>query len=126
MKNEPKNKLAEAIAGISITAVIIFIVYAVFFRENEVKTRKQTIEQQFSAWDGSCLALTDSIKKTLYLPSSFEHLQTIYSDQTTHLLVEEQFVASDKYNNRIIYAASCRLDGDDKISNLRIVEIRWE
>jgi hypothetical protein len=53
--------------------------------------RKEPIQEQFSAWDGSHIGLTKFIKKTMNDPDSYEHVETVYWDKGSHLVVKTTF-----------------------------------
>ena len=53
--------------------------------------RRDDLRKYFDAWDGSHIALTVAIKKTLNDPDSYRHEKTIYVDNGDHLIVETTF-----------------------------------
>ena len=55
------------------------------------QVRKERIEKNFSAWDGSHRGLTEIIKKSMNDPSSYEHEETVYWDKGDHLIVKTTF-----------------------------------
>ncbi len=73
------------------TQTILFISFgensAIDYLKNMEKERKESIERQFSAWDGAHIELTKLIKKYMNDPGSFEHDQTNYWDMGSHLVV---------------------------------------
>ncbi len=49
--------------------------------------RRTEVEKCFSSWDGSHQELTRYIKARMKNPKSFEHVETRFKDNTTHLIV---------------------------------------
>ena len=59
--------------------------------KTEEELRKQQIERNFSAWDGSHRGLTEVIKKSMNDPNSYEHVETVYWDKGDNLVVKTTF-----------------------------------
>ncbi len=55
------------------------------------KIRKDKIERQFSAWDGSHQNLVRVVKEAMHDPDSFDHLKTVYWDKGDKLVVKMDF-----------------------------------
>jgi hypothetical protein len=53
--------------------------------------RKERLERQFSAWDGSHRGLTKLIKASMNDPDSYDHVETVYWDKGDHLVVKTTF-----------------------------------
>lgn len=77
-------------------------------------TRKEIIEDGFSAWDGSHIELVKEIKKLMNDPSSFEHVETRYNDQGSRLYVVMQFRGTNAFGGVVTQTATayCDLDGN--------------
>lgn len=75
--------------------------------------RKERIERGFSAWDGSHLALTRIIKKSMNDPDSYEHDKTVYVDKGDHLIVQTTFRGKNAFGGvvRNSIMAKVGLDG---------------
>jgi hypothetical protein len=100
-KTEQQAQKAGAIGCFSIIA-IFFVLYLIgSFSSNDAtapsahktqeQLRKERIEKNFSAWDGSHRGLTEIIKKSMNDPDSYEHVETIYWDKGDHLIVKTTF-----------------------------------
>jgi len=63
--------------------------------------RKEKIEYNFSAWDGSHRALTEIIKKSMNDPSSYEHEETVYWDKGDHLVVKTTFRGKNAFGGTV-------------------------
>ena len=76
--------------------------------------RKKRIESGFSAWNGSHIALTRIIKKSMNDPKSFEHVETTYGDRGDYLVVKTTFRGKNAYGGVVLnwITAKCDLDGD--------------
>jgi hypothetical protein len=76
--------------------------------------RKERIKRNFSAWDGSHLALQRLVMKSMNDMNSYAHDSTSYWDKGDHLLVETSFTdknASGEMVNNIV-TAKVDLDGN--------------
>lgn len=60
-------------------------------RQIAAKERKEQIESQFSAWDGSHFGLERAIKDAMNDPGSYEHVKTVYWDKGDYLIVSTVF-----------------------------------
>lgn len=68
--------------------------------------RKKKIEEQFSAWDGSHLKLTQYIKDNMNDPKSYEHVKTVYWDKGDHLVVRTTFRGKNAFGGVVINHAT--------------------
>jgi len=77
------------------------------------KKRRDDIEEQFSAWDGSHRALTKYVKEQMNDPDSFEHVETKYWDMKDHLIVSMTFRGKNAFGGTVknIVKAKVSLDG---------------
>ena len=102
---KPQKARSSSKAGIGCLSVIVifFILYLIgSFSSDSQKTkttaprtqeeiRKEQIEKNFSAWDGSHRGLTELIKKSMNDPASYDHVETVYWDKGEHLVVKTTF-----------------------------------
>ena len=65
--------------------------------EKEAQARREKIESQFSAWDGSHRSLERLIEQGMHDPDSYEHVETTYSDRGSHLIVRTVFRGSNGF-----------------------------
>lgn len=70
--------------------------------------RDDQITGQFSAWDGSHLSLTRSVKQALNDPKSFEHIETTYGDRGEFILVRMKFRAKNAFGGYVVQVAEGR------------------
>ncbi len=59
--------------------------------------RYEQIRKAFSSWDGSHTGLEKIIKKSMNDPSSYEHIETRYSDKGDHLVVSSSFRGKNSF-----------------------------
>ncbi len=78
-----------------------------------VKQRKDKIEKQFSAWDGSHYNLTKTLKKNMHDPSSYEHVSTKYWDMKNYITVQTTFRGKNMFGAKILntFKAKVSLNG---------------
>lgn len=76
--------------------------------------RQKRIESGFSAWNGSHIALTRIIKKSMNDPKSFEHVETSYGDRGDYLVVKTTFRGKNAFGGVVLnwITAKCDLDGN--------------
>jgi len=106
-----KEQKTQKGCGIGCLAVIIIfaILYMVgVFSADSKKTetsnpkspeesRKEQIEKQFSAWDGSHIGLTAFIKKAMNDPDSYKNVKTTYWGKGDYLVVKTIFRGKNKF-----------------------------
>jgi|GEM_PF-2803405 len=71
--------------------------------------RKNTIQKQFSAWDGSHIKLTRVIKDSMHDPDSYEHVKTTYVDKSDHLIVTTTFRGTNAFGGKISNTVSAKV-----------------
>jgi len=78
---------------------------------------RSPIERQFSAWDGSHIALTKRIKEQLNDPGSYDHGKTVHVEKDGTLNIMVSFRATNGFGalvlQQVIAEASATGDGDD-------------
>lgn len=82
--------------------------------QKEIDDRKEKIESQFSAWDGSHRNLTVVIKDWMNDPKSYSHDETVYWDMGDHLVVLTTFRGKNAFGGVVKNSikAKVSLDGD--------------
>ena len=82
--------------------------------EQQAMSRKQRIESQFSAWDGSHRELEKLIKNSMNAPDSYKHVETKYWDQGDPLIVMTKFRGKNAFGGVITnwVKAKVSLDGN--------------
>lgn len=88
-KNITKKEII--ITVVIVICVFIFIGYIKSTPSAPVspeQARKELIERNFSAWDGSHRQLENYIKESMNDPDSYEHIKTTYYDNGQYLLVQ--------------------------------------
>ena len=76
----------------------------------EAEDYKNWIESQFSAWDGSNRYLVKLIKENLNDPKSFEHVETVYSDEGTYILVKMTYRANNAFGGLVLQNVTAKVD----------------
>ena len=76
-------------------------------------SRKETVEEAFSAWDGSHLELTKVIKDDMHDAGSYEHVETLYWDKGDYILVQTKFRGTNAFGAKVLdsVTAKCTVDG---------------
>lgn len=88
--------------------------------EGETKARKEMIEKQFSAWDGSHIKLESLIKDSMNDPKSYEHVETKYWDMKDHLIVNTTFRGKNAFGGVVKNAVKAKVSLDGE--NIEILE----
>lgn len=116
-----QSKTSEFTAGIFIIAILWGGYYLITggesparLKEPETLTRKQVIEQQFSAWNGAHLPMQRLVKAAMNDPDSYEHVRTTYLDEGETILVQTSFRGRNAFGGLVLDSASARFttDGD--------------
>ena len=72
--------------------------------------RKKQIESQFSAWDGSHRNLERAIKQSMNDPDSYEHVETVYWDMQSYLVVKTTFRGKNAFGGLVINWVKAKVD----------------
>ncbi|MDH5184881.1 MAG: hypothetical protein OEX12_13445 [Gammaproteobacteria bacterium] len=84
-------------------------------KRKQEEARKKQLEMQFSAWDGSHIALERHIKKNMNDPDSYEHVETGYWDRGDHLVVSTTFRGRNAYGGMVKNTLKAKVTLDGKI-----------
>lgn len=76
---------------------------------------KEKVKQQFSKFDGSHYMLERYLKKHLKDPSSYDHIETRYSDQKDHLIVLTKYRAKNGFGAMTIGMIKAKISLDGSI-----------
>lgn len=69
------------------------------------EVRRDKLERQFSAWDGSHIKLERSVKKSLNDPKSYEHIESRFSDDGDRITVILRFRAKNAFGGYVARSA---------------------
>lgn len=78
--------------------------------EQEKIVYQQWIEEQFSLWDGSHVALVDLVKENMNDPKSFEHVETRYDDNGDGITVYMKFRGKNAFGGLVLNEVSAKAD----------------
>ena len=78
--------------------------------EKAIEDYKNWIDGQFSIWDGSNTYLVKLVKKNLNDPKSFEHVETVYSDKGTYILVKMTYRAKNAFGGLVLQNITAKSD----------------
>ncbi|WP_249552742.1 hypothetical protein [Shewanella sp. 8A] len=99
----PKCAKRNAITGV-LSIVLVIVIIGIFYSSDnsELKndasaSHQQTVNRQFSSWDGSHSGLVKVVKANLKDPSSFEHIKTQYVDKYNYLVVTMQYRGKNSF-----------------------------
>ena len=82
--------------------------------------RKKRIESQFSAWDGSHRNLERVVKKAMNDPESYKHVETVYWDMGSYLIVRTTFRGKNVFGGVVKNSVKAKVDLDGNV--LEILE----
>ncbi len=77
---------------------------------NERGERKNKIQMQFSAWDGSHSKLKSLVKDGMNDPSSFDHVNTTYEDKGKYILVQMTFRGKNAFGAKVLNSVTAKVD----------------
>lgn len=83
--------------------------------------RKEKIECQFSSWDGSHKNLTQIIKNAMNDPGSYEHVETVYWDLKTHLVILTTYRGKNLFGGVVPNWVKAKADLDGNV--IEIIEM---
>lgn len=123
---EIKKKEQQVQKGCGIGCLAVIVIFAILymigsFSSDSQKTktkipktqgeiRKEQIEKNFSAWDGSHFGLTALIKKTMNNPDSYKHVETVYWDKGDHLVVKTTFRGTNVFGGVVTNWVMAKVD----------------
>lgn len=121
---EIKKKEQQVQKGCGIGCLSVIVIFVVLYMissfssdstkkaapKTKEEIRKEQIEKNFSAWDGSHRALTELIKKSMNDPSSYEHVETVYWDKGDHLAVKTTFRGKNAFGGVVKNWAMAKVD----------------
>lgn len=106
--------------GTIILLGVVVVILIGFFSSNKTSTpstpktpeqvRKERIEKNFSAWDGSHTGLTQIIKKSMNDPNSYDHEETVYWDKGDYLLVKTTFRGKNAFGGVVKNSVMAKVD----------------
>lgn len=79
------------------------------------EARKNRIESQFSAWDGSHRNLERVIKKSMNDPDSYEHAKTVYWDHGDYLMVKTTFRGKNAFGGVVKNSVTAKVSLDGQV-----------
>ncbi len=85
------------------------------------KDRKEKIEAQFSAYDGSNRGVEKVIKSRMNDPDSYEHVTTRFSDKGTFITVFTQFRGKNAFGGKVLNTAVAKVDFDGNVLALEML-----
>ena len=87
--------------------------------DNNAKAeRQQKIQMMFSAWDGSHSGLKRLVKSNMNDPSSFDHVETNYSDKGSYILVQMRFRGNNSFGAKVLNIVTAKVDLDGNILSI--------
>ena len=88
------------------------------FIEHKNKKRKEQLETQFSAWDGSHINLEKFIKKSMNDPGSYDHVETTYWDRGEDLIVTTTFRGKNAFGGIVKNTIQAKVSLDGQILDI--------
>lgn len=113
-----KPQLIIEIVGFCIALYLMITVISWFEglggNEPDLTPRQESIQNQFSAWDGSHVNLERVVKSQMLDPDSFEHVQTNYADDGESIRVRMVYRGSNAFGATVtsIVVARASINGD--------------
>ncbi len=82
--------------------------------------RRERVEREFSAWDGSHRGLVRYVKNAMHDDDSFEHVETRYSDNGDHIVVLMHYRGANVFGGIVKNWVKAEVDFDGNV--LQILE----
>jgi hypothetical protein len=79
------------------------------------RNRKENIEKQFSAWDGSHPKLSRMIEEGCRNPDSYEHIETRFRDDGSSIFVITKYRAQNGFGGMTIGNVTARVDFEGNV-----------
>lgn len=117
----PKCTKRNTITGV-ISVVLVLVIIGIFYSSgnsgttnNASASHQQTVNRQFSGWDGSHNGLVKVVKANLKDPSSFEHIKTQYADKYNYLVVTMQYRGKNSFGAIVTEEVVAKTDMNGKV-----------
>ncbi|WP_210521612.1 hypothetical protein [Hymenobacter terricola] len=85
------------------------------------KNRKEKLEAQFSAYDGSHRGVEQYIKDHMNDPDSYEHVGTRFIDKGDYIAVMTQFRGKNAFGGKILSSAVAKVDFEGNVLSLQML-----
>ena len=119
MKNRQQiNSKILKFGCLSLVALFLFFILIEKFSpavEPRQETRDEKVAAQFNQWDGSHDNLTKAIKRSMNDPDSYQHVETVYWDMDTCLIISVTYRGKNAFGGIIIQNTEVRADLDGNI-----------
>jgi hypothetical protein len=116
-----QNKMWLTLLGAVGVPVLLIIIFSSGDRDYSSQparpvTHEDVIKQQFSGWDGSHKNLTKLIKDNMHDPSSYEHVETSYSEiDANTLYVTTAYRGNNAFGAKVLNKVEAEVSVDGKI-----------
>ena len=84
-------------------------------RERRAAERQKKIKEQFSGWDGSHRNLERYIKENMLDPKSYDHVETVYWDKGTYIIVKTTFRGKNAFGGLVINSTRAKVDDNGNL-----------
>lgn len=84
-------------------------------KEEKTKNKKWIEKNLFSLWDGSHIGLVKYVKKNMNDPKSYEHVETKYKDNGTHIYINMTFRGNNAFGGKVINRIEATSDYEGNI-----------
>jgi hypothetical protein len=102
--------MKQTLKYVFVTLFFFVGLYACWPSKDEPKTTREKFEEAFSPVNGRHLKLTESVQMNLKDPSSFEHIQTVFYNNTNYYIVRMQYRAKNSFGGYIVNTATAKVD----------------
>ena len=107
-KVKKQNEEWKVFLLIGIALVIGYIGYS--YKSSQKPSRQETIDKQFSEYDGSHVNLTKYILDNINDPDSYDHVATNYWDMTNYLVVQTKYRAKNLMEVIVLNRIKAKVD----------------
>ena len=116
---ENLNKKVLIFGCLPVFLVVLLLIFSALCDEPKPKTRTETIESQFSEWDGSHKRLEKYVKSQMNDPESYAHIKTIYWDKDSFLIVKTTYRGSNVFGGIVLGTTKAKINLDGSIIEIQ-------
>jgi hypothetical protein len=85
-------------------------------RAEKDRVRAEKVSKLFDPWNGAPIKLTEHIKgKLMHDPESYKHIETVYEDKVTHVLIKTSFHGKNALGGVVRNSVTAKVDIDGNI-----------
>lgn len=110
VSKKSKSSLTQKVGKQDIFIAVFVVIFGLYFACSSPSKQATTAESYFSAWDGSNYELVQAVKKQMKDPSSFEHVETKFTDHGNNIRIMMTYRGKNSFGAVVIQQVTANFD----------------